>query len=142
MPSGSCRTLAGLPAHARAIVDGARRAVLATIGPDGAPRAVPITFALRGTDIVSAIDHKPKRARPPARLANIAARPAVAVLFDRYDEDWTRLGWVMVRGRARIEPPGSAGAELGARYPQYAGRPPAGEVIAVTPEAISWWSWR
>lgn len=122
-------------------MDEARRAVLATIGADGVPRPVPITFALRDGDIVSAIDHKPKSGRVPARLANIAARAAVSVLFDRYDDDWEALGWVMVRGRARIEPPGTANEVLRARYPQYAAHPPAGAVIAITPERISWWSW-
>ena len=36
------------------------------------------------------------------RLKNIAENPAVAVVVDRYDEDWSRLGWVMLHGRAEI----------------------------------------
>jgi PPOX class probable F420-dependent enzyme len=55
-------------------------------------------------------------------LRNIAQNPAVAVVVDRYDEDWTQLGWVMVRGRADILTDGpdhrDAQALLSARYPQ------------------------
>jgi PPOX class probable F420-dependent enzyme len=124
------------------IVAEARRAVLATIGPDGVPRTVPICFAVRAGEVVTALDHKPKGESRPARLTNITADARVTVLFDRYDDDWALLGWVMVRGRARIEPPGAASAVLAARYPQYAERPPAGEVIAISPERIAWWTWR
>ncbi len=51
-----------------------------------------------------AIDEKPKResGRPLKRVRNIVENPAVAVVVDRYDEDWMRLGWVMLRGRAEI----------------------------------------
>src|SRR5262249_7862526 len=70
------------------------------------------------------IDEKPKR-RPGAalkRLRNIAENPAVAVIVDRYDEDWARLGWVMLRGQAEILREGrehrDAQALLRSRYPQ------------------------
>ena len=46
--------------------------------------------------------------RPLKRLRNIAENPAVAVVADRYDEDWTRLGWVMLRGKAELLSPGGA----------------------------------
>jgi len=56
------------------------------------------------------IDEKPKRqaGRPLKRLRNIAENPAVAVVADRYDEDWTRLGWVILRGKAELLSPGGA----------------------------------
>ena len=55
-------------------------------------------------------------------MGNIIENPAVAVVVDRYDEDWTRLGWVMLRGRAEILSGGAehdeAQAMLRSRYPQ------------------------
>ncbi len=48
---------------------------------------------------------KPKRANrvPLKRLRNIAVNPRVALVADHYDDrDWSRLGWVLVRGRAEI----------------------------------------
>jgi PPOX class probable F420-dependent enzyme len=55
-------------------------------------------------------------------LRNIDENPAVAVVVDRYDEDWARLGWVMLRGRAEILADGvehdEAQALLRARYLQ------------------------
>lgn len=141
MASGSCVELESLPPGARAIVTDARRGVLATVSPDGAPHAVPVCFALWRDGIASAIDHKPKSGRPLARLANVEADGRAAFLFDRWSEDWRHLGWVMARGRARIEPPGSAARELAERYPQYRERAPQGPVIVVRPERVLWWTW-
>jgi PPOX class probable F420-dependent enzyme len=140
MPSGSCRSLSELPNTARSVIDDARRAVLSTIDADGRPHSVPVCFAVAGARICSAIDHKPKSGRTLSRIANVRARPIATVLFDRWDEDWRRLAWVMVRGEARIDPPGTAGPELIARYPQYRDDPPAGEVVVVTPVLIAYWT--
>lgn len=139
-PSGACRRIDELPDAPRAIVAGARRAVLATTDDSARPHAVPVCFALRGDELVTAIDHKPKRGTRLARVANIESNHAVTLLVDRWDEDWTRLGWVMVRGEARLDVPGSADAQLQARYPQYRERPPRGDVIVVSPERITWWT--
>ena len=79
-----------------------RVAHLATADRHAVPHVVPICFAVRGNTLYFAVDEKPKR-RPGAvlkRLQNIAENPMVAVVADRYEEDWTRLGWVMLRGRA------------------------------------------
>lgn len=139
MSGGSCRRFEELPAEARAIVEEARRAVLSTLDEDGVPHAVPVTFAIVGGDVVSAVDHKPKSGRELKRLRNIRVNPAATVLMDRWSEDWERLGWVMIAGRARIEMPGTGVAQLVERYPQYRARHPAGEVIVLGPELIRWW---
>jgi PPOX class probable F420-dependent enzyme len=112
------------------------------MGPDGYPHAVPVCFAVVGGDVVTAIDQKPKSGRRLARLRNVEERGAATLLFDRWDEDWRRLGWVMIGGGARIEPPGTAAGELSARYAQYRDDPPAGESIVVSPHRIRWWTWR
>jgi PPOX class probable F420-dependent enzyme len=81
-----------------------RVAHLATADRHAVPHVVPICFVVRGDTLYFAIDEKPKH-RPGAmlkRLRNIAENPMVAVVADRYDEDWSRLGWVMLRGRAEI----------------------------------------
>lgn len=140
MPGGTCARVTDLPPAARALLDEARRGVLGTLDASGTPHLVPVCFALAGAEIVTAIDHKPKRGRP-ARLDNVARDARASLLVDRWDEDWTRLAWVMVRGRARLEPPGTGGEALAARYPPYRDRPPAGPVIVIEPERVSWWSW-
>jgi PPOX class probable F420-dependent enzyme len=123
---------------------GARVARLATVGADGAPHLVAITFALVGDTIVHAVDHKPKRTRALRRLANIAANPAVSVLADHYAEDWGALWWVRADGRARIvDATGDEGAAaiaaLTVRYPQYRATPPAGPVVVV--DVARWTGW-
>src|SRR5262249_60671930 len=88
------------------------------------PHVVPVCFALLEHTLYITIDEKPKR-RPVAalkRLRNIAENSAVAVIVDRYDEDWARLGWVMLHGHAEILRAGKehrdAQARLRSRYPQ------------------------
>ena len=75
---------------------------LATVGPDGQPHLVPVTFAVDGDHIYTAVDAKPKSSRQLRRLRNIAGNPRVAVLADHSEDDWTALWWVRADGRAAI----------------------------------------
>jgi PPOX class probable F420-dependent enzyme len=107
----------------RAFLNACRVGHLATADGDGVPHVVPVCFAVDGNTLYITVDGKPKRQdRPLKRLSNIAANDAVAFVVDRYDEDWSRLGWVMLRGRAGILASGdehdAAQALLRARYPQ------------------------
>ena len=88
----------------RRFLDAARVAHLATADEAGAPHVVPVCFAVHGDVVYITIDDKPKRGgRPLKRLRNIAVNSRVALVADYYDDaDWSRLGWVMVRGRADV----------------------------------------
>src|SRR5260221_14749245 len=81
---------------------GSRSARLATVSADGRPHVVPIVFALDGDTLYFAVDSKPKRTTHLQRLKNIAANPAVSVLADHYDDDWTRLWGVRADGTAPV----------------------------------------
>lgn len=119
--------------------DDARVARLATVDPQGRPHVVPICFVLDGDTLYTAVDEKPKRTRALQRLRNIEANPNVEVLVDRYEDDWSRLWWVRLRGTARIVDDPRAVELLAAKYPQYRDRPPSGPVIAVTiEERVEW----
>jgi PPOX class probable F420-dependent enzyme len=114
-----------VPDAARRFLAGCRVAHLATADVDAVPHVVPVCFALAGDTLYTAIDEKPKRGSPARlkRLRNIAENPQAAVIVDRYDEDWTRLAWVMLRGRAVIltdcPEHDEAQTRLRARYAQY-----------------------
>jgi PPOX class probable F420-dependent enzyme len=131
--------------EARTRFAAARVARLATVGAGGRPHLVPVVFALDGDTLYTAVDDvKPKATTRLKRLANIAANPAVALLADRYEDDWTALWWVRADGTARLLDPGDdeaarARALLAARYPQYADAPPPGVVIAV--DVTRWSGW-
>jgi PPOX class probable F420-dependent enzyme len=121
-------------------VAGTPVARLATVDSDGRPHVVPICFVIDGSTLYTAIDEKPKRTRRLKRLENIAANPQVEVLVDHYEDDWSRLWWVRLRGRARIVEDPRAVDLLAAKYDQYRERPPEGPVIAVEIEERHEWT--
>jgi len=121
-------------------------AMLATVRPDSAPHLVPVVFAVpegRGDILYTAVDAKPKTTRRLRRLANIAHNPAVSLLVDHYDDDWTRLWWVRADGVAAVHHGGAEMATgyalLREKYPQYRRVELDGPVITV--EVGRWSSW-
>jgi PPOX class probable F420-dependent enzyme len=121
----------------RSFVAEAREATLATISPDGRPRLVPVCFVLGekadrlGRPLFySPLDEKPKQVDDPMKLARVQdllVLPDASILVDRWDEDWSRLGWVRAYGTGQILEPqphereehATAVAALKAKYPQY-----------------------
>lgn len=117
-------SLPAWPAGAREFASTRSVARLATCGADGMPHVVPICFVLGEVALYSIVDAKPKRTPGPMkRLRNIADNPRAAVIIDRYDDDWTRLEYVMLRGSAAAVDEdveyASAAALLRAKYAQY-----------------------
>ena len=141
---GSSANLAELPGWARELFERSRVGRLGVIDDDGRPRVLPVTYALSGGRLVTAVDHKPKR-RPGAQLARVRwllARPQAALTVDRYDEDWSALAWVQAVCSAQVIEAADAPEAIDAlteRYPQYRHRPPAGPVVALDPERFLCW---
>lgn len=122
-------------------------AVLSTVGADGAPHVVPVVFAV-GVDggeatLYTAVDAKRKSTHRLRRLANIAANPAVSLLVDHYDEDWSELWWVRADGIATVHRSGEqmaiGYAALRRKYPQYERVALDGPVVTVA--VTRWSSW-
>lgn len=123
---------------------GARVARLATVGVDGQPHLVPVTFAVDGDRICTAVDHKPKTTPNLRRLRNIAENPRVTLLTDHYTDDWAGLWWVRVDGHASVVTDETAMQPyldlLAERYEQYRRARPAGPVIVIEAERWTGWS--
>ena len=127
----------------------ARVARLATLDGKNRPHIVPICFVYDGKLFYTAVDRKPKRvpAERLARLRNIRAVSRIALLIDEYDDDWTRLWYVLIRGRAKLIPKSahlehaSAIRKLRAKYVQYAQGMLADDasIIRITPERATFW---
>jgi len=127
----------------------ARVARLATLDAKGGPHIVPICFVFDGKVFYTAIDRKPKRVSPErlVRMQNIRATSRVALLIDEYDEDWARLWYVLIRGKAELIPNSaqqeraSAIRKLRAKYPQYAHGMLAEDapIIRITPDRTTGW---
>ena len=118
---------------------------LATADARATPHLVPVCFVVSEGALYIAIDQKPKGdPRALKRLRNISENRVAAFVADRYDEDWTRLGWVMLRGPAEILEAGAehdrAQALLRSRYRQYRGMALDGlPVIALRIERATSW---
>ncbi|HSI97600.1 MAG TPA: TIGR03668 family PPOX class F420-dependent oxidoreductase [Gaiellaceae bacterium] len=125
-------------------VSDSRVARLATTDPDGRPHLVPIVFVLAGDTLYSAVDAKPKRSRTLRRIENARRRPEVAVLVDHYDEDWGRLWWVLLRGRARVLDEGKEAERaltlLVEKHEQYREAAPGLPVLAIDVKEWRGWS--
>jgi PPOX class probable F420-dependent enzyme len=118
---------------------------LATADTRATPHLVPVCFVVSEGALYITIDQKPK-GDPQAlrRLKNISENPVAAFVADRYEEDWTRLGWIMLRGPAEILDDGAehdrAQAMLQSRYRQYRGMELADlPVIALRIERVTSW---
>ena len=121
-----------------------RVARLATVDAGGRPHAVPVCYALLEGLIYTPIDEKPKRAGTLRRVKNILAEPRVCLVVDHYEEDWSRLAWLQVHGRATlVESPDERRRAISAlrrRYAQYRSMDlESRQLIGVTPERARSW---
>ena len=117
---------------------------LATVNDEGQPHIVPIAFAVEKDTLYFAVDAKPKKTTDLKRLKNIAANPAVSVLADHYEDDWSKLWWVRADGTARVVID-SAEADraielLANKYEQYRRSRPAGPAVAIHLDRVTGWS--
>ena len=107
----------------RRFLEASRVGHLATADARGTPHLIPVCYAVDGGTLYITVDEKPKRRDIPLkRVRNILDNPQAAFVVDRYDDDWSRLGWVMLRGPAEILDSGPehdrAQALIVGRYPQ------------------------
>ncbi len=126
----------------------ARVARLATCDAEGRPHVAPVCFVYHRETFYSPLDRKPKRIslEKLTRVRNIEVNPEVALLLDEYEEDWDKLWYILVRGRASILRNGAEQEEvvvqLRSKYAQYASSlllPADSPLIRVVPvKIISW----
>ncbi len=145
--SSSTSTHAGgiIGAREARFIRGRRVGHLGTADATSQPHVMPVCFALDGDAIYTPVDAKPKKTTNLKRVRNVAETGRAAVLFDRYDnDDWSRLGWVLVRGAASVLRDGRehsrALALLRERYSQYRDMPlEESPVIAVRADSCTSW---
>lgn len=137
-----------IPAAVSGFIAEGRVGRLGTCDLGGRPLVVPICYAFDGERLYSAVDAKPKRGAPGdlRRIRNIRDNAQVSVVIDRYDEDWSRLAWVIIDGLADLL---TGGAEftrgvdlLLAKYPQYGAmrlERDAGMMVRVRPTRVNHW---
>jgi PPOX class probable F420-dependent enzyme len=126
------------------LLAGSRVGRLGVLDDDGAPRVMPVTYAINGESLVTAVDQKPKRrsGEELARVRWLRARPTAALTVDHYDDDWSALAWVQALGTVSVLDATSAPEAIAAlteRYEPYRSDPPAGPVLVLEPDRLLWW---
>jgi PPOX class probable F420-dependent enzyme len=105
---------------------------LATVYPDGRPHVVPISPVLDLDRLVFATE------RDTQKVRNLEGNPLVAVAFDEYAEDWSRLKQVVVHGEAYVIDSGLEFERdrnlLYEKYPQYESEAPIDEGVSIIVE--------
>jgi PPOX class probable F420-dependent enzyme len=117
---------------------------LGLLDAESHPRVVPVTFAVAGGSLWSAVDRKPKRraGEELARVRWLRRDPRAALTVDRYREDWNELAWLQVLGEVRVVPVEEGGAALRAlarRYPAYRDKAPPGPLLELRPRRCLCW---
>jgi PPOX class probable F420-dependent enzyme len=131
-----------LPGWAQELLRSARVGRLAFLDDEDRPRALPVTFAVAGGAVWSAIDDKPKRGPEPARLRYLRRRPEAALCVDHYEDDWSRLAWVQLLGEVEVLPleRGGEGLDaLAAKYAPYRERRPPGPLLRLEVGRALYW---
>ena len=90
--------------YTKSVIDRARVARLATVDSESKPHLVPVVFVFDGNNYYVPLDKKKKRGKPGnlKRVKNIQENPNVALLIDEYSEDWNKLLFIMIQGRASL----------------------------------------
>jgi PPOX class probable F420-dependent enzyme len=129
--------------EARLRIAAARVGRLASVDRNGRPHVVPICFAITGDRVVSVVDHKTKRTVQLRRLDNVRGNPAVQLVVDHYDDDWSALWWVRISGRGRVVDGGTTRERavdlLAEKYHEYREQRPSGPVLLIDVTGISSW---
>jgi PPOX class probable F420-dependent enzyme len=130
-----------LPDWARELITAARVGRLGLTDDSGHPRVLPVTFALVGDAVWTAVDEKPKRIAGGklARVRWLRASPQATLLVDRYSDDWSELAWVQLIGRVAVLHDVTPPPELIDRYEPYRRHPPAGPLLRLDVARVAHW---
>ena len=115
---------------------------LGLLDDEDRPRVLPVTYALAGDAVWSAVDSKPKRSAEPARVRFLRRRPEAALTVDHYEDDWDQLAWVQLLGRIELVEAGAAPAALdalAAKYEPYRRQAPPGPLLRLEVERTRHW---
>ncbi len=117
----------------------------ASVGLNGEPHIVPVTFALIESSLVHMVDFKPKTTMVLKRISNVERNPNATILVDHYEDEWERLWWVRIDGAVTVERSGpawlAATDALAAKYPQYRSQRPTGAAIYLSIDRVTSWEY-
>lgn len=86
------------------LIKNTRIGYLATASSNMQPYVTPVVFVLQNENVYVPLDEKPKTVNilELKRVKNIQENSKVCFLVHHYDEDWTKLWYVMITGNATL----------------------------------------
>ena len=131
----------------KALIKGTKVARLATVDQKSHPYVVPIVFVFHENSFFIPLDEKKKtvNSKNLKRVKNIEKNPNVTLLIDRYQNNWKKLFFLMIHGKATVINGNSKLMDkihklLISKYPQYKKIGIGNSCIKIEPTKVRFWS--
>jgi len=133
----------------KTLIKRAKVARLATVDQKSHPYVVPVVFVFHENSFFIPLDEKVKtvNARKLKRVKNIEKNPNVTLLIDKYQNDWKKLFFLMIHGKATVIDGKNNKLMykihklLISKYPQYKKIGVGNSCIKITPHGITHWKY-
>ncbi len=131
----------------KALIKGAKVARLSTVDQKSYPYVVPVVFVFHENSFFIPLDEKKKtvNSRNLKRVKNIEKNPNVTLLIDKYQNDWKKLFFLMIHGKAKVIDGNNKLIDkihklLVSKYPQYKKIGIGNSCIKIEPTKVRFWS--
>ncbi len=130
------------------LIKGAKVARLATVDQKSYPYIVPVVFVFHKNSFFIPLDYKTKTVNPKnlKRVKNIQKNPNVALLIDKYQNNWKKLFFLMIHGKATVidgknrKLMDKVHKLLISKYPQYKKIGIGNSCITIQPKKVTFWN--
>jgi len=130
------------------LIKGAKVARLATVDQKSYPYVVPVVFVFHENSFFIPLDYKTKTVNPKnlKRVKNIQKNPNVALLIDKYQNNWKKLFFLMIHGKATVidgknrKLMDKVHKLLISKYPQYKKIGIGNSCITIQPKKVTFWN--
>jgi len=129
------------------LIKEAKVARLATVDQKSHPYVVPVVFVFHENSFFIPLDEKTKtvNSRKLKRVKNIEKNSNVTLLIDKYQNDWKKLFFLMIHGKATVIDGNSKLMDkihklLISKYPQYKKIGIGNSCIMINPTKVTFWN--
>ncbi len=131
----------------KTLIKEAKVARLATVDQKLHPYVIPVVFVFHENSFFIPLDEKTKtvNSRNLKRVKNIEKNPNVTLLIDKYQNNWKKLFFLMIHGKAKMIDGNNKLMDkihklLISKYPQYKKIGIGNSCITINPTKVTFWN--